>query len=142
MEQRDLERLLREFEGNIHRKWQINTWEGLGEGVGEINKQLIWPEQLGGGKALAGQGLAGEGGLEGGGKPMRSGAWDTLGLLCGERPMEMPDGQIDLHIWSLRETWARETLEGWPEMKGWSMVTLGVTLQVSVQALSAMLGHQ
>lgn len=49
----------------------------------------------------------------------------------------MPDGQIDLYIWSLRETWARETLEGWPEMKGWrkrvwSIVTLGVNLQVSV----------
>lgn len=40
VEQRDLERLLREFEGNIHRKRQINTWEGLGEGVGEYT-QLI-----------------------------------------------------------------------------------------------------
>lgn len=50
--QSDLDRLLREFEGSIHRKWQINVWEGLGEGVREY-AQFIWPEQLGGGKALA-----------------------------------------------------------------------------------------
>lgn len=35
---------------------------------------------------------------------------------------ELPNGdvqrQVELHVWSSRETWAREALEGWPESKG------------------------
>lgn len=63
--------------------------------------------------------------------------WGMLGLLRVVRiQKEMSDEQMDLHIWSSRETWAGETLEAWPDRKVqrkrvWSMVTLGVSPQVS-----------
>lgn len=50
--QSDSDRHLREFEGNIHRKWRINTCKELGEGVRDYT-QFIWHEQLGGAKAFA-----------------------------------------------------------------------------------------
>lgn len=38
--------------------------------------------------------------------------------LHGELPHGDVQWQVDRHAWSSRETWARETLEGWPELKG------------------------